>query len=142
MVKATRTDITVMVAHLDDLIVKPKTGYVPKLSDINILQEDLKKIMSNIDHCLAKGSEWNLATFGCTREQLVDWRSLVNATKADLDHKDSERRKAADSRVDVNSKGKKADWPQIAGSLIFKYGITRKRTSCRTGIDACTCAAP
>ena len=36
---------------------------------------------------------------------------MVNAAKADLDHKDSERRKAADSRVEVNSKGKKADWP-------------------------------
>ena len=45
MVKATRTDISVMVARLDDLIVKPKSGYVTKLSDINILQEDLKKIM-------------------------------------------------------------------------------------------------
>ena len=112
MVKATKNDITIMVARLDDLIVKPKADFVPKLSDINILQEDLRKIMSNIDHCLAKGSEWNLATFGCTREQLVEWRSLVHATKADLDHKDSERRKAADSRVDANSKGKKADWPQ------------------------------
>ena len=41
----------------------------------------------------------------------MEWRSKVNATKADLDHRDSERRKAADSRVEVNSKGKKADWP-------------------------------
>ena len=112
MVKATKNDITIMVSPLDDLIVKPKAGFVPKLSDVNILQEDLRNMMSNIDHCLAKGSEWNLVTFGCTREQLVDWRSLVNATKADLDHKDSERRKAADSRVNVNSKGNKADWPQ------------------------------
>ena len=30
---------------------------------------------------------------------------MVNATK------DSKRRKAADSRVEVNSKGKKVDWP-------------------------------
>ena len=93
--------------------------------------------MSNIDHCLAKGSEWNEATFGCTREQLVEWRSLVNATKADLDHKDSERRKAADRRVDVNSKGKVADWPKtITAETWSTYLIKKKRISCLTGTDA------
>ena len=109
MVRATRTDITAMVARLEVMVISPAPDFVPKLSDINILQEDLKKIMSNIDHCLSKGAEWNETTFGCTREKLVEWRSLVNATKADLDQKDTEKRKAADCRVDVNCKGKVAD---------------------------------
>ena len=60
-----------------------------------------------------QGAEWNENTFGCTREDLVTWRSQVNATKADLDHKETEKRKASESRVDINCKGKVADWPKV-----------------------------
>ena len=113
MVKATRDDITAMMARLNTMILDPATDFVPSLSHVCIVQEDLRKIMTSIDSCLHKGAVWNAATFGCTREDLVTWRSRVNETKVDLDHKEAERRKAAESRVDINCKGKTADWPKI-----------------------------
>ena len=91
MTRATKDDITAMIARLSVMVISPAPDFVPKLSDIQIIQEDLKKIMSNIDNCLSKGAEWNETTFGCTREDLVEWRSKVNATKADLDHKETEK---------------------------------------------------
>ena len=113
MARATKDDIIAMVARLNVMVISPAPDFVPKLSDIQIIHEDLKKIMSNIDNCLSKGAEWNEITFGCTREDLVEWRSKVNATKADLDHKETEKRKATESRVDINCKGKVADWPKV-----------------------------
>ena len=121
MVRATRDDITAMVARLNTMIIVPAPDFVPSLSDICIVQEDLRKIMTNIDNCLCKGAVWNQTTFGCTREDLVTWRSKVNATKADLDHKETERRKAVESRVDINCKGKIADWPKIINPVSYTH---------------------
>ncbi len=59
MVRATKDDIIAMVARLNVMVIAPAPDFVPKLSDVQIIQDDLKKIMDNIDKCLCKGAEWN-----------------------------------------------------------------------------------
>merc|ERR1711940_42530 len=113
MVRATKDDVTDIKARLNAMVIAPAPDFVPKLCDIQIIQDDLKKIMDNIDKSLCKGAEWNLNTFGCTRDDLVAWRSQVNHTKADLDHKEVEKRKTSESRVNTNCRGKVADWPKV-----------------------------
>ena len=87
-----------------------------KVTDIQIMQEDLDRISNQIDDSVSRGSCFNRETFGCERSDLFSWRCLVNEKRTILQHICDEDRKAKAARIKLNTQDKEINWPNVISS--------------------------
>ena len=140
MTKAVKVDIASIMLRMDRLVIKPHEDEVVKLADVNILQEDLNKITTKGDDCLARGSTFDTETFDCDRKSLIEWRSLVNEKRSFLTHKESEERKASTTRTyKIKRWTGLVSYHMTHGLLFLNFGKRRPRSCQMSTISASTC---
>ena len=110
--RAIRAEVAGILSRLNELVFNPHSTSVKHLPDIAVIQEDLDRTLQNINLCIKQGSDWESDTFGCTQEQMANWRGLVANTLVDLQTHDSARRAASMSMKSSNNSHVKIDWPK------------------------------